>query len=482
MCDKIRVLWIDDRERGKSAFPEADLPVNLGEWFEIAHHQKDGHAWSYVSADDFSPVFNKFWNNKNRDVLPAEIVAMDYNLKKSSGLKIGGISREEALARLLASSQASTNRKVRPEKSLPSESRTVNFDGLLLGLFYATLVHEHPMGLVPMTLYADYMPSEVETLHKLTTPFLGVSYNNIGMPPSERRWDNLLKHGVEILRRRIKELYYSGSIVVSPSDIMNLVDDNTHDVLTIHSPFATRRLPVQGLFIDVLAENRNEKITNWAKELQKNIPFTSDDFKEANDLKLKIWAAYMDVDDQLINDRRKLSFLHNQKKSRVAIDDAEYNRLRIKFNVRGDKCELVLDITCNKKQSVRRLTVLLLIYELLKLSLKNKGKIKIESDDIYLALFPMPSDVVFPWDEGKDLSSSRFGKVLDFRIQEDGKKVSHRLSVNDVLDGNGAVPGVSFGLTVSERIFLRGLMLDDGITEDQLLENNSTRRVLYGGQ
>ena len=84
-CQRIRILWIDDCEEadaGEYAFPEAELPSDLSEWFQIIRHPNIPSRSSIRTPSDFWIVFNQFWRTGNSDHLPPEIIAMDYNLKK----------------------------------------------------------------------------------------------------------------------------------------------------------------------------------------------------------------------------------------------------------------------------------------------------------------------------------------------------------------------------------------------------------------
>lgn len=267
--DKIKILWIDDRESGSSALPESTLPEPFAQWFKITHHQGQDSSFSYQSIDDFLPVFKRFWEDEERGVLPAEIVTMDYNLSKYSGLTVINQPVQSLLDILKNSSILAdrTNHSNNIKNETSTKSGSINFEGLLIGLFYGTMVRQHPMGLVPMTLYQQDMPSEVYTLHALTQPFLGVSYENFGLAVEDRVWSKLIPQGVKKLRERICQLFAAQEILVLPSDILALAESSKHERLTIFSPFACRCLPVQGLFIDTPEDQRDAAIQRWANEL-----------------------------------------------------------------------------------------------------------------------------------------------------------------------------------------------------------------------
>ena len=256
--DQIRILWIDDREE-MDGYPEAQLPQGLDEWFQIVHHSASKEAMSYREANEFAPVLQRFWFGNNRDILPAEIIATDYNLSKRGGLVILDQTDKEVDRDLLEDNEQGSAEYT---TMVTGSMRSVNFEGLLISLFYSTLTYNHPSAIVPMTRYLGDMPSEVKTLHTLVEPFMGVDFQRVGL--EDRKWSGIVYEGVKHLRRRIENLYESGDIVISTDDLMSLAESPDYQTLTIHSPFAKRRWPVQGLFIDVPESKRYAQIQEWA--------------------------------------------------------------------------------------------------------------------------------------------------------------------------------------------------------------------------
>lgn len=305
--DKIRILWIDDREAGTAAHPEDVLTDELSKWFTITHHQKDEKAWSYISVADFVPHFEDFWFDDNRSVLPPDLIVMDYNLGKLTGLKESKRSREELLAKAIRASQKAMMETESSDPRDESPSGETNHDGLLLGLICGALLHEHPMGLVPMTLYEHKMPESVTTLQEIVKPFLGVNFENVGIPADDRTWSKLVRSGVARLRDRICQLYEESSLVISFSDLTTLADNPDHEVLTIRSRFGKRRLPVRGLFIDVKDDRkREEAITKFANDLLKSL-VPKEEYEDAVQLAEEVWTAYDNT--RLVEERARLSSL-----------------------------------------------------------------------------------------------------------------------------------------------------------------------------
>ena len=261
--NKIRILWIDDRER-VSGFPQKKLPKEFVDYFCIAHpNNAEDYDMSYGTAETFMEVFKEFWFSKNFDYLPAEIIAMDYNLKKRPAADRSD-EKYDPSSLIDDGSPGVSGKASTPDKNTSQEKKNVNYDGLLLGSFYAMLTYSHPAAVVSITNYMGKMPSEVKTLHEIATPFLGVNFEH-NLPAMDRSWQNIILEGVKHLRERIRELYKDRRIVLPTRDLMALTESADHDALTIHSPFATRRLPLQGLFIDIPEPERAEAIRAWAK-------------------------------------------------------------------------------------------------------------------------------------------------------------------------------------------------------------------------
>lgn len=460
--NKIRILWIDDREE-MDGIPEAHLPDGFDEWFEIVHHSSSEEAMSYRSAKEFAPVLQKFWFDKNYDILPVEIIATDYNL-----LYCGGLARSEKSTEEMAKIFRPDGNNVATSTSdvITGTTSGTNFEGLLISLFYGTLTYKHPSAIVPMTRYLSDMPPEVDTLHSLTEPFLGVDFKYIGL--KDRTWFNIIQEGVKHLRRRIQELYKSGDIIVSPHDLMALVESAEHGVVTIHSPFAIRRLPVQGLFIDYQESERNAKIQKWSRNLL-GLVVNCEEFKQAIELSDCIWAAYdyggEGEKNDMVEQRKKLSFMLSEKMKGRSICKDELAQLTTIFEVSGKECKSFTDIRSgNKSGSVQRWAVLLILFKLLRRLVLIKKRVleqfdlgdpKLTKEDVFLVLFPLPKNpLILPIHNLSDRNKyNNWEKCLS--------RVEPKMNISDVLDGKGWSPEGPHGLLQSERLILRGLALDD---------------------
>ena len=511
--DKIRVLWIDDREE-MDGYPEAEItPPEYKQWFEIVHPGSIDESLSFRSVKEFAPVFQEFWFKGDSSVLPAEIIATDYNLSKQSGVAVLDQTAKQ-IDKDLNDPEDDDDPDHTESKpiSSPSVLRGVNFEGLLISLFYATLLYKYPAAIVPMTRYLSEMPSEVDTLHRLVEPFLGVDFRYIGL--EDRRWASILKEGIRHLRRRIGDLYRSGEINLSPSDLMSMVEDANHDVLTIRSPHTVycengvRRLPVQGLFIDTSEDNRNAAIHKWTRDLMSNVMVHCEELRQAQELARVVWEAYNNND--LVEDRKNLSLLASRKEAGHIIDEEKYNRLCETFQVTNKKVKSgYVDIvsTGDYSNRVRRWATLLITKNLMKRHILIKERIDnhfykktgqatdnaqspiLSASDLFLALFPIPgSPLILPWHSGSgiDNSSTWVRSMMRWKQQKDVAKNRGdlALSINDLLAGANWKPEGPYGLTDSERLVLRGLAMDDHpeLPEKDWRSYPKSSLVLWGNQ
>lgn len=470
--DKIRVLWIDDREEA-DGYPESQItPMEYQKWFEIVHPFSHDDALSFRSVNEFTPVITKFWFDGDSSVLPAEIIATDYNLSKLGGTGVGSQNSKD-VENQIAQDDDNNSQKNESYETSSMTHREVNFEGLLISLFYGTLTFKHPAAIVPMTRYLSKMPTEAETLHTLVEPFLGVDFQYIGL--EDRRWESILKEGTKHLRNRIADLYKSGDIVVSLTDLIALSEGHEgHNVLTILSPHASKSLPLEGLFIDISDSDKTSHIQEWSNRLLSS-HITQDQYILANQLHKTIWSTYNN--DLLINEHAEFSQLHLTDQSNPKYEKLK-NTYQLSKTDRGDSAFQCMGSQCidiknakipskTKKEdkSTRRWAALFLIMRLLKRILvfmneipmdrtTREGGIKTQSlhpsfeeDDILLLLYPVPtSPFPLPW------------HIEDAKARGNKKGAWHKwmkdnlgLTPKDILDGSG--------LTIGERQVLQGIVI-----------------------
>jgi len=442
---------------------------------------------------------------------------MDYNLQKwiDAELYVSDESNAEPPPYLKISvSKPSDVAEVCDSDS--SNAWAAGFEGLVVGIFTSSLLYQHPIGIVPMTNYGDLLETvpEVRALHLISKEILNINYAEFGVSGSDRSWENVLKQGVAALRARIENLYETYQIVLSPSDLMALIEDANHGVLTLLSPHAKRRLPVQGLFIDIPKDKRDSAIKKWAKDLI-SVMVDCMEIKKAQKLKADIWTAYND--DALVEDRKNLSLLARKKEAGECFDEDKYKQLCDKFSVIKDVakgCCVDIKSTGDYSNRERRWAALLITLEMLKtlvLIQKKFNKLHLEdhidfnlpgpeltADDLFLALFPVPAGaIILPWHSEENLSDSGTtwpSNMLNWKTNGyKGKQRNGDLALNiyHLLNGENWQLNKTYGLTDSERIILQGFAVDnpdnpdnpdhpDYLEKMNWLACNIAKRVLWG--
>lgn len=327
--DKLRILWIDDREgdHPRYQYPEPELPEEYQPYFTIARYPGGGLS-SVRNPKEFSDVFRPFWAGVDRSMFPVEIVAMDYVLTKWSPDDIQprpDTRTEDARFREVA--QSSRSAKLRTDPPKGKDGQIVGFEGLLIGIFYASLTCDYPAGLVPMTNYGDLMErvNEVRALHAMSKPLLDIDYSNFGVSGSDRSWRNILSQGLKALRFRIMSLFLNRRITLSLADIVAVKSKPLEAVLTVRSNYGIRRLPVAGLFADLATpEDRKSQAIAWAEQLLLEAD-NQDSFEaisEAWTIAERHWSRYLNEND-LIRQRWTLSELLAKQKQDGNLEDSE---------------------------------------------------------------------------------------------------------------------------------------------------------------
>jgi hypothetical protein len=480
---KIRILWIDDRER-VSGYPEKTLPNGLSDWFEVIHPaSSDSEVMSYASASEFMQGFKSFWFGHNLDYLPVEIIAADYNLKKRAAATRG---QSKPLRELRVSDEGGESGDSKPSFPVATQRREeVDFDGLLIGAFYATLTYRHPSALVSITNYLGSMPSEVDTLRELITPFLSIATKKDALKAygdhavwhnlmaTERSWENVISAALQPLRDRITELYKHGQIVIPPRDLSEIMNGRTNGVVRIKSPHAVRTIPLRGLFWDGKSDPQK-----WAEGLLES-KITKEHYIRSEELAKRIWDKYNN--DALMDQHAKFSRLHTENNH-----SEEYSEFQTRFGMHqtsrgGNTYECAHDICLDIKSAeiatdnredekeIRRWAALFLVRRLLKRilifieatgiqSITRNGEQRmqsmypmIEEDDILLLLYPVPtSPFPLPW------------HIDDSKLR-DNKKGGWRKWMKDNLGfvPNDVLSGIA--LTMGERQILQGMVMEEDI-------------------
>lgn len=316
--DPIRVsLVIDTPHEGE---PGTKFPEKYKKYFEVTRLSKDGSVLPFMSIESFKGPLDKFWknwkNNCSSKDFPFEILGLDYDLSQALETKVSQYTSTIGDDGKMPDEDTYNNNYVKGQNL---HTKQIDFDGLLLGIFYATLTYSHPMGVVPMSYRMDEMSASVFKFQELTKDYLGIDFTAIDKHSTNKRrtWDTIIMTGVKLLQNRIEQLYTSGDIIISISDLMKLSENpSQHEVLTIVSTFASRRLPIQGLFINIKEEDRNKEIKKWAERLligEVGVAFDLKALGAASDCAKHVWEFY-EKETELIKDRMEMSALVSKKR------------------------------------------------------------------------------------------------------------------------------------------------------------------------
>ena len=476
--EKIRILWIHDTEDE----PGNVLPEEYDRYFTIVTKLQDGTARSIDSMVAFKEILERFWFNKDTAVLPVEIMAVDYDLSKRTSKALSRTTLpQDGYSKVKLAGQATNSRD-------QSSGESLDFDGLLLGLFYASLTYTHPVGFVPTTYrYTDLcrVTASVPELQSLSNHILGIHFDYVNTSP-RRTWMNIIDAGVASLRERMKVLCERHWCIFDIGDLQALIQNPDHESLGFHSPHGMRRLPVKGLFIDKRDETEKRKyIHGWARSMIEQLS-SYERLQEAEQFAKDLWEFY--DNDSLVQKREELS-------RRLALDAtaAIPQELQDAFapitDTKKPRCSRgCYDIRSGSHlDSVRRLTVLEIILRLLKRCIQARKVVEqmtpsefrensamlapdrpvLNAEDVYLALFPVSeSPLVFHWHTGKKINTSHgwASSLMDLGTGEgtQRRKGDLALKIQDVLDGKEWSPDSgSYGLMPSERHILRCKALSD---------------------
>ena len=482
--DKISVLWIED-------LPDIGLQSEglgeFGEFFKVIGNANTDAVRTIEEYDNLLVRHSKVLKENNSSIIspfPVEIVSADYDLSKfKTGNNIVGDKNRKFGSNfedLRSSSKSRANHDKSSHVSEEVQLQSPNYDdydGCIINTMYLSEFFTHPCGSV-VTTYQE--PSSRHRCAKKLEKHLERCYQIDLAFSGKRTWESILSAGVDALRKRICKLYDSGDIVLSPSDLMAMAEDAGHDVLTMTSSYGLRRLPVQGLFIDIPQDKRNSAIQEWVEGLLKT-KITRQQYERASELATMIWSKYND--DNLVSEQEQLSCLHIsyqgdcQNQTDYLLLKNHFKLIQTKRGKKGtlectaDYCYDIRRGSYDKKE--RQWAVLFLVRMLLKRIMLFMDRTKrttitqdgitqeqfiknasFEKEDIYLLLFPVPtSPFPLPWHVGNITKDHGWYKWIENNLD---------FTVEDLTKG--------IGLKIGERQLLQGIVMDEDceFSEDPL--------------
>jgi len=485
---RIRVLWIDDN-------PET-LGKDLGclaPWFDLK---------LITSVSALKQELLRFWTRRvsrpEERVLPVEIYVVDYDLSgKAKGTRLSDEDARivdtalESLAHQGMTESPSARRPARPQPDGPSFGAFL-YEGLVAGQFAATLLADHPAGMVPTTSFWEKMGDEVRFLEWLLDGFLALDFSRRSRP--KPTWTVLLCEGVRQLRRAMVRHAKAGITRFDLRGLLRLAGgEPVSEVGTFSftSRYARREIPLEGLFVDLASRSTafpdqalGKSPQAWAEQMLVAILDGEgwSELLEASNLADTYWEAYQ-------SDRHEARYELSELLA-PAVSVAADTRQRIKelCDQVGIEWEAALESpdtvsvprehylpSVRKSAScpaVARWTVLMLMVraEALMSRPDMAGGQRATIDDIYDVLYPLPGPGIFTYRQQKKRTQK--GRAAVRRTRDDSGIIHdlemrqtargrqrfgpHALRVKDVLEGKpwDAVRG-TYGLKAGEVQVLR---------------------------
>ena len=178
------------------------------------------------------------------------------------------------LKRILSNSNAITEEEIQPQQfdlNVFEIEKGLNSDniGCIGGVLTVAYFRNHPCIGIAVTRKSDahlkgqeamFVEGMVREQYQFDFSLRG-NIENIN-------WNTLLKKAAQNLRKRIELLIQSNKITPSLTQLFKLADGNIlnaddEGIFTFDSIYGTRHLPLEGLFIDIPVETRNQAIQDW---------------------------------------------------------------------------------------------------------------------------------------------------------------------------------------------------------------------------
>lgn len=441
---------------------------------------------------------------------------------------------------LLRRSAAERKLWVPPPPPPPPTKMVLTFDtfGCYCGGLILTLFSAHPC--VPVALTRKH-PNQLESEASFFEWMLEVDGGGTFKAKSRTtlQWLDLLIEALPGLRRRIEQLLEGRVIEVGLDDLLALSDSGEHDGLEVRSRYSIRRLPVAGLFLDLPGETRAAAVRDWAHScldllfrdlldgngkdtvepnLAQRLDPTLNDFREGMKFAEQLWDAY---NSELLPQRYRLSSLAVRTAGRQLASEEreELEKLSDVFgadpnNLESKARKNTQDLRSGRRSDrAKRWAALMVMVRLEMLAAaarqvwrdfcRQKGYAesfdplvqKLKLEDVYLALFPVPSSPLkTPFDRGDD--PRVHWKVLS-ELSSGREKKDLALDVKEVLEGGdwhwdesrgrcapcGLLPGERYLLRLYARtldLFQESWLAEVGWLQDRLASERVVEGVAYG--
>lgn len=209
--------------------------------------------------------------------------------------------------------------------------------GLYAGVEVTRLFRNH----VSVGIAATFNKDGVEKLHAFGKFYEWINDYDLGtMFSREERgnkdWDSVISAAVKQLQIRIKTQLQCNKVTINLTQLLayakEIPTDQEKRIFTFQSAYGVRHLPLDGLFIDVEANKRDEAIETWVNDLLLN--FKTGAYKSAKDASAQLIQAYRAI--PVIKNRIRLSELAVKLCNSEALnckENDELEKLKSEFGI-----------------------------------------------------------------------------------------------------------------------------------------------------
>jgi len=514
--DKIRILLVDDLLPGIIG-SDIDEPPRLGEpyskYFQFRWLATPPEACEFRNLS--LAISRRAPEVLATDGWIPEIISVDYALTNNVldlDERLGTKDEYEILSPLPALRKRVRTLDVEVEPpnirdydNLLGPVRSNDFWGCYIGGLIFSTFSDHPCGIVTVTRYSKENvwknSPDVGLFEWLMTFESGGLLRAPEKPRPAPTWDVIINDGVSSLRNRIKQLAKYGIITIHLDDLLLLSHNKAHPVLTFSSRYSMRRLPVEGLFIDVVESKRREAAKDWANDILTDaldylrkgespdsyIP-TIAEIEQGRTLALQLREKWKDVEGVV----RRMAFSRylgtsSEKRGKppFQLNEDEFAALQ---KYRGQRAVDIISTGGDIRnlpgsKTAKRWAVLFTITRLACIAWKMRAEgdeFNLLDEDVYLALFPQPETVPFYLHTKPGGDKTQVIKVLK-------RSVEPAIRVSDILRGKGWVGGDKgpYGLFPFERRILQMFAASLGCSDwqwarDPVSRNHVLQKILLG--
>jgi hypothetical protein len=540
--DKIRILLVDDEPNGlrRPDDPSAPNVPELGEpykqYFDFRWLATPEEAREY--CDLSLDITRRNPKLLGRDGWIPEILSIDYaltqdriQLHRRPGVSAEWYAKLSPLPslRTIASSLGIETEKFIPKEGeldplLKSLGRGNEFWGCFVGGSILSSLSDHPCGPVTVTKFSQ----ETIVTTRPDAAFFEwfMTFKSGGLLKakgleSSPPWETIICEGVKNLQERIKQLAKHGIITLHLNDLLQLSHHKNYPLVTFTSRYGTRRLLIQGLFINERDEQtQQESAKKWASDIMRDAlsclasgqspsqyTTTLNEVEEGLRKAKQLWElwesdqlpAYLEFSrvmgqayHALKVEKRELDEKENSEldewcsKHGLVLTNVVSSLRSKKYTLPGTHESEIRNLRCSNG-AIRRWAVLFTITRLACMahhaSLAISEDVIISEHDVFLALFPLAKNLPYYLHEKTETGEHKkdLKELCRNGSFSRGQWGDIGISVSDILDGANWDSN-SHGVFPFERRVLQMYAASHGCGDKQGCENDPVLTNLLLGK